>query len=75
MSEFCCAAGDCVKFNFPMAQSTSTLIWGLLEYKDAYVAAGEYDNMLDSIKWPLDYFIKCHVEDNVVYGQVTSNMV
>ena len=63
-------AGDHVKFGFPMAFSTTLLSWGVIEYKDAYTDAGELQAMLDSIKWPLDYFIKAHVKPNVFYGQV-----
>ena len=64
------SAGDHVKFGFPLAWTTSTLAWGLVEFRDAYVSAGQLDFMLDSIKWPLDYFIKCHVSDTQFYGQV-----
>ncbi|KAJ7374820.1 hypothetical protein OS493_005172 [Desmophyllum pertusum] len=32
-------AGDYVKFGFPMASSVTVLAWGLVEYKQAYVAA------------------------------------
>ncbi|XP_041378065.1 endoglucanase E-4-like [Gigantopelta aegis] len=60
-------AGDFVKFNFPMAFSTTTLLWGLIKFKDGYVASGELANMYDSIRWPLDYFIKCWDEQNKVY--------
>nr|BAH22180.1 beta-1,4-endoglucanase [Metaphire hilgendorfi] len=63
-------AGDHVKFGFPMAFSTTTLAWGILEFRAAYEAAGQYSYALDSIRWPLDYFIKAHVSDNEFYGQV-----
>ncbi|XP_046333781.2 endoglucanase E-4-like [Haliotis rufescens] len=63
-------AGDNVKFNFPMAWSTTVLTWGLLMYKDAYVKSGQLDWMYQSIKWPLDYFIKCHTKPNELYVQV-----
>ena len=53
-----------------MAWSVTTLAWGLIEFKDGYLAAGELGAMYDSIKWPLDYFIKCHMSPNVLYGQV-----
>ena len=63
-------AGDHVKFGFPMAYSTTVLTWGLLEYRDAYQASGELADMLDCIKWPLDYFIKAHTSKFEFYGQV-----
>ncbi|KAI0211367.1 hypothetical protein LSAT2_003807 [Lamellibrachia satsuma] len=62
-------AGDYVKFGLPMAYSVTMLAWGMIEYRDAYSAAGELAYGLDCIKWPLDYFIKAHVADNKFYGQ------
>ena len=53
-----------------MAYSVTMLSWGLIEYRDAYEAAGELAYGLDCIKWPLDYFIKAHVGKNKFYGQV-----
>ncbi|XP_077990349.1 endoglucanase F-like [Glandiceps talaboti] len=63
-------AGDNVKFNFPMAWSTSVLAWGFIEFMDAYEEAGLKEDMLDSIRWTCDYFIKCHTDSNVYYYQV-----
>lgn len=64
-------AGDFVKFGFPMAFSTTLLTWGFIEYKKAYIAAGQQNQMFNSIKWPLDYFIKAHISKNELYGQVS----
>ena len=66
-------AGDHVKFGFPMASSVTVLAWGLIQYRDAYQAAGELNAMLDCIKWPLDYFIKAHTAKFEFYGQVSCN--
>ena len=55
-----------------MAAAVTNLAWGLLEFKDGYTAAGEYGNMLDCLKWPLDYFIKCHIDADTFVGQVTA---
>ncbi|CAL1529413.1 unnamed protein product [Lymnaea stagnalis] len=63
-------AGDHVKFNFPMAYSSAILAWGYLLWSDAYKAAGQEDYLLDSIKWPLDYLLKCHTKPNELYVQV-----
>uniref|UniRef100_A0A2C9JIX1 Endoglucanase n=1 Tax=Biomphalaria glabrata TaxID=6526 RepID=A0A2C9JIX1_BIOGL len=63
-------AGDHVKFNFPMAYSTAILAWGYLMYADAYKAAGQDTYLLDSIKWPLDYLLKCHTKPDELYVQV-----
>lgn len=63
-------AGDFVKFGFTMASTTTLLAWGCLSYKQAYVQAGEWKNMLSALQWAADYFIKCHVSDYEFYGQV-----
>ena len=63
-------AGDHVKFNFPQAASVTVLAWGILRFWDGYLQAGELDNVLDSIKWPLEYLLKCHVAPNKFYAQV-----
>ncbi|XP_070534197.1 endoglucanase E-4-like [Ptychodera flava] len=60
-------AGDHVKFNFPMAFSTNMLGWGLIEFWESYEEAGELGNMLDAIRWPCEYFIKCHPSPDVYY--------
>ena len=67
-------AGDYVKFGFPMASSATVLAWGLVEYKRAYEAAGQYDQMLKSIKWATDYFIKAHTKKEEFYGQVRRDL-
>lgn len=54
-----------------MAASTTMLAWGYIEYPDAYEAAGQTDNFLDGIKWPLDYLLKCHTGPEELYVQVS----
>ena len=48
----------------------SVLAWGGISYEAGYRSAGEFDYLLDAVKWGTDYFIKCHVADNEFYGQV-----
>ena len=68
---FSSTAGDFVKFNFPQAVSTSFLAWGFNQWTPAYHAAGQYNTMLDSIRWPLDYFLKCWTTTpGTLYAQV-----
>lgn len=57
-----------------MAFTVTSLAWGLLEFKDAYEAAGQLDYMYDCIRWPLEYLMKCHVAPHVFYGQVWYNL-
>lgn len=63
-------AGDNVKFNLPMAYTSSVLAWSVYEYKDAYTKSGQYEYMLDTLKWVNDYLIKCHPEPDVYYYQI-----
>ena len=63
-----------MKFGFPMAFTTTMLAWGFLEWKEAYVEAGQEQYMLAALKWPLDYFIKCHVAPHELYVQVCINL-
>ncbi|KAK9721332.1 Glycosyl hydrolase family 9 [Popillia japonica] len=63
-------ASDYVKFGFTMAFTTTILSWGVISFADGYKAAGQYDDVLDAVKWATDYFIKCHVSKNELYGQV-----
>ena len=63
-------AGDHVKFNLPMAYTTTMLAWSVYESKDAYVKSGQLPYILDNIKWTTDYYIKCHPSPNVYYYQV-----
>lgn len=53
-----------------MAYSVTELAWSLLLFSDAYSDAGQLDIMYDSIRWPLDYLLRCHAAKNVLYGQV-----
>ncbi len=63
-------AGDNVKFNFPMAYSVTVLAWGAIEYEEAYRQSGQLDVIKRNLKYVTDYFIKCHSEPNVLYGQL-----
>nr|AXQ39836.1 beta-1,4-endoglucanase [Loboptera decipiens] len=63
-------AGDFVKFGFPMAYTITVLSWGLLDYPNGYSKAGAVDEAHKAIKWGTDYFLKAHVSQNTLYGQV-----
>ena len=63
-------AGDHVKFNLPMSYSAAMLGWAVYEYKDAFKQSGQYNHILNNIKWACDYFIKCHPEPDVYYYKV-----
>jgi endoglucanase len=63
-------AGDHVKFGLPMAWTTTTLAWGLIESESAVNACGELSYYLETIKWATDYFIKAHISPNEFVAQV-----
>ena len=67
------SAGDHVKFNFPMAGSVTLLAWSVVDFGDAYTSAGQLDDVLSSLRCPLDYFLKCNeqIGENIHYGQVS----
>jgi len=53
-----------------MAFSATVLNWGIIEYADAYKAAGEMDHALSGVKWALDWLIKAHPDPDTFYCQV-----
>ncbi|KAH9725657.1 Endoglucanase 9 [Citrus sinensis] len=50
-------AGDNVKFNFPMAFTTTMLSWSTLEYGKKM--GPELQNARAAIRWATDYLLKC----------------
>ncbi len=53
-------AGDHVKFGLPLASTLSTLAWGGLSFRKGYVAAGQLEELLDTVRWGTDYLLKAH---------------
>ncbi|XVE63906.1 hypothetical protein DITRI_Ditri07aG0058700 [Diplodiscus trichospermus] len=49
-------AGDNVKFNFPMAFSTTLLAWSVIEFGQSMGPDLQY--ALDSVRWGTDYLLK-----------------
>ncbi|XP_046580062.1 endoglucanase E-4-like isoform X2 [Haliotis rubra] len=64
-------AGDHVKFSLPMSSTSTVLLWGYLQWKDAYATMKQTDMFFDMIKWPLDYYLKCWIpKSQTLYAQV-----
>lgn len=57
-------AGDHVKFGLPMSANNTMLAWGGIEYERAYKQSGQWDELLEAVKWGTDYFLKAHVSEN-----------
>ena len=63
-------AGDNIKFNFPQAATLTLLAWSGIDFADGYKKAGQYEILLDTVKWATNYFIRGHPEKDVLYVQV-----
>ena len=63
-------AGDFVKFHFPQSFALTVLGWGAIEFKDGYEQAGEYQHILNLLKWGIDHFKKCHARDHPLYPNI-----
>ncbi|KAH0979082.1 hypothetical protein GBA52_006259 [Prunus armeniaca] len=58
-------AGDNVKFNFPMAFTTTMLSWSVIEF--GQLMGPELQHALEAIRWGTDYLLKAtRVPDSVV---------
>ncbi len=60
-------AGDHVKFGLPQSYAASTLAWGVYEFKDAYVQTGQYEHVMEILRWFSDYFLSCWNGSRFVY--------
>ncbi|KAK6177783.1 hypothetical protein SNE40_015817 [Patella caerulea] len=60
-------AGDLVKFNLPGSSAVRVLLNGIVRWYDTYTALGQINMALDSVKWELDYFLKCWIPSKQIY--------
>jgi hypothetical protein len=63
-------AGDNAKFNFPGAATMTLLAWSGVDYAEGYKNAGQWEYLLDAVRWGADYFMKCHTGKTELYAQV-----
>lgn len=61
-------AGDNVKFNFPMAYSTTMLAWSVIEF--GKFMGADLKHALDAVRWGSDYFLKATSIPGIVFAQV-----
>lgn len=64
-------AGDNVKFNFPMAFTTTMLAWSVVEFGE-HMPPAEMRNALVAIRWSTDYLLKTVSQPNRIFVQVTN---
>lgn len=78
----CCSLpypADYLKIAHPLAWATSNLVLSMLEFKNAYTSAGQWNTAVQDIKWATDWLIKAHIkagdnpDDNAFVGQVRSS--
>ncbi|EPS60570.1 hypothetical protein M569_14233, partial [Genlisea aurea] len=62
-------AGDNVKFNFPMAFTTTMLSWSVAEFGGG-MPPWELRNSLVAIRWATDYLLKTVSQPNRIFVQV-----
>lgn len=62
-------AGDNVKFNFPMAFTTTMLAWSVIEFGDR-MPPPELRNALVAIRWSTNYLLKTVSQPNRIFVQV-----
>ncbi|AEE96314.1 glycoside hydrolase family 9 protein [Mahella australiensis] len=60
-------AGDHVKFGLPQSYAASTVGWAVYEFKDAFMQIGEYDHIIEILRWFNDYFMRCWDGSRFVY--------
>ncbi|KAI4349686.1 hypothetical protein L6164_010246 [Bauhinia variegata] len=65
-------AGDNVKFGFPMAFTTTMLLWGVIEFGG--LMKGELQNARMEIRWATDYLLKATAYPDTIYVQVCSTL-
>lgn len=69
-------AGDNIKFNFPMASSTTLLAWSIVEFRSAYTNSNQLTPLLANLRWATDYLLKCwDASHQRLYGQVSPDSV
>ncbi|PIA50106.1 hypothetical protein AQUCO_01300682v1 [Aquilegia coerulea] len=61
-------AGDNVKFNFPMAFTTTILSWSIIEYGNSM--GSDVVHATEAVKWATDYLLKSTSIQNKVVVQV-----
>jgi PKD repeat protein len=63
-------AGDHVKFGLPQTWTAATLGFALYEFREAFDNSGATPEMLSTLKYFTDYFIRSHVSANTFYYNV-----
>lgn len=69
-------AGDHIKFTYTTAYTVSTICLGALAFEEGYRSAGQWDIMVQNLRWGTDWLLKAYVtpssvpKENVLIAQV-----
>lgn len=63
-------AGDHMKFGLPLCSALTMLSWGGIQYGDGYRKAGQWNTLLDTVRWGTDWLLKAHTKPDEFWGQV-----
>ncbi len=63
-------AGDHVKFGLPLCSALTMLSWGGIQYGEGYRMSGQWNTLLDTVRWGTDWLLKAHTKQDELYGQV-----
>ncbi|KAF8065624.1 celF [Scenedesmus sp. PABB004] len=72
-------AGDQIKCPHPMAWALANVALSGLEFRDTYVAFGEWEHLVSTVSWAADWLARAHVAasdapaGNVFVGQVSND--
>ena len=63
-------AGDHMKFVLPLCSALTMLSWGGVQYPEGYQQAGQWTDLLNTVRWGTDWILKAHTAPDELYGQV-----
>ena len=63
-------AGDHMKFALPMSSALTMLAWAGIQYAEGFKQAGQWNDLLNTVRWGTDWIVKAHPTPDEFYGQV-----
>ena len=63
-------AEDTMKVNFPLSSAASYLAWGLVEFRDAYIATNQFTTAHSTLRVAVDYLLNSYNGSYSYIGQI-----
>lgn len=60
------AGGSNLKILMPSAFTVTRLAWAAIEFPEGFKTAGQYEEVLDAVRWGADFLIKSHPSPNKI---------